>query len=54
MVPSIETRNTANPTTQNTGQGEAALEGVLGAACASLAGEGVMVWLSGALMESLH
>lgn len=31
MVPSIETRNTAKLTTQNTGQGEAVLGDMLGA-----------------------
>jgi hypothetical protein len=52
MVPSIETRNTVKLTTQNTGQGEAVLGEMLGTAWAMVAGEDVMVWLFGAVMES--
>jgi hypothetical protein len=52
MVPSIDTRNTAKLTTQNIGQGEAVQGGVLGAAWTMVAGEDMMVWLSGVVMES--
>jgi hypothetical protein len=43
MVPSIETRNTAKLTTQNTGQGEAVLGDMLGTAPAMVVGEDKMV-----------
>jgi hypothetical protein len=43
MVPSIETRNTAKLTTQNTGQGEAVLGGMLGTAHAPVVDEDKMV-----------